>query len=137
MSYARKDEVAIAPVRAALTTNDFCVWDPSHDLRVGDSFAKQISSAIEETARRFGFFIHFLSRASLESSRAGQELGEFLRFDIVDRYIPILLEPQSALSDLLPESVRGKQWLDYSAYNVDALMPRPLRALGVRNSELP
>ena len=71
MSYAHGDEGVIAPVRAALIANDFSVWDPSHDLRVGDSFARQISSAIEEAAK-FGFFIHFLSRASLESEWAAQ-----------------------------------------------------------------
>jgi hypothetical protein len=134
MSYAHKDEEAIAPVRAALIANDFSVWDPSHDLRIGDSFAKQISSAITEAAK-FGFFIHFLSRASLESKWAGDELDEALRLGVGERYIPVLLEPESAIADLMPKSVRGRQCIDYSEHNIGALMPPLLRALGVRNTE--
>jgi hypothetical protein len=134
LSYAYRDEATIAPVRAALIANDFSVWDPSHDLRVGDSFSKQISSAIQDTAK-FGFFIHFLSHASLESNWVAHELDEALRLGVGDRYIPILLEPESAIVDLMPESVRRRQWIDYSESNAGALMPRLLHALGVRNTE--
>ena len=133
MSYAHRDEGAIAPVRATLIANDFSVWDPSHDLRAGDSFAEQISSAIEDAAK-FGFFIHFLSRASLESKWAAHELEEALSLGLRDRYIPILLEPQSAIADLMPESVRARQSINYSERNIRALMPQLLHALGVRNT---
>jgi hypothetical protein len=136
LSYAYIDEATIAPIRAALIANDFSVWDPSHDLRVGDSFSKQISSAIEDTAK-FGYFIHFLSRASLESEWLAHELDEVLRLGVGDRYFPILLEPQSAIVDLIPESVLRRQWIDYSDGNTRALMLRLLRALGVRNTEQP
>ena len=136
VSYAHRDEQVIAPVRSALIANDFSVWDPSHDLRVGDSFAKQISSAIEEVAK-FGFFIHFLSRASLESVWAAHELDEALRLGVGDRYIPILLEPQSVIVEFIPESVRERLMIDYSERKIEALMPQLLRALGVRNTAQP
>jgi TIR domain len=134
LSYAHRDETAVAPVRVALIANDFCVWDPSHDL-VGDSFVRQLSSAIEDAAQ-FGFFILFLSRASLESRWVRFELDEAVRRGVGDRYVAILLEPQEALADLMPESVRGRR-LDYSAHNIGALMPQLLHALGVRNTEKP
>jgi hypothetical protein len=134
MSYAQRDEGAIEPVRAALIANDFSVWTPSHDLRDSDSIDKQISSAIKDAAK-FGFFIHFLSRASLASKWAADELGEALRLGVGDRYIPILLEPESAIRDLMPESVRGRPRIDYSEHNIGALMPRLLHALGVRSTE--
>jgi hypothetical protein len=134
MSYARRDEAAIEPVRAALIANDFSVWTPSHDIRDDDSFAKQISTAIKDAAK-FGFFIHFLSRASLASEWVAHELDEALRLGVGDRYIPILLEPESAIRDLMPGSVRGRPLIDYSERNVTALMPRLLHALGVRSTE--
>ena len=133
LSYAKRDEVIIAPVRAALIANDFSVWTPHHDLQAGDDFEKQISSAIED-ATRFGFFIHFLSRASLESRWAENELDKALRLGIGDKYIPILLEPQSEIVELASEFIR-ERLIDYSEHNIEALMPQLLHALGVRNTE--
>ena len=136
LSYAQTDEEAIAPVRTGLIENDFCVWDPFHNLQVGDNFADQISAAVEESAR-FGFFIHFLSRASLRSEWAARELDIAIRIDVRDRYIPVLLRPYYEISDLLPEFVRGRQLIDYSGRNVEDFMGRLLDVLGVRNTQRP
>jgi hypothetical protein len=134
LSYAHTDEAAIVPLRAGLIANDFCVWDPSHDLRIGDSFSEQISSAIEESAR-FGFFIHFLSRASLHSEWAALELDKAIRMGVGERYIPVLLQPHYEISPLMPNSVRGRQLIDYSDRSVESVMKQLLRVLGVRNTQ--
>jgi len=136
MSYAHRDEGIIAPVRTALIANDFSVWDPSHDLQGGESFSEQISSAVEDAAK-FGFFIHFLSRASLASEWAARELDEALRLGVGERYIPISLEPYETIADLAPRSIQERQWLDYSERNMEDLLPRLLHVLGVRNTEQP
>lgn len=134
LSYAHTDEAAIIPVRAGLIANDFCVWDPSHDLRVGNNFSEQISSAVEESAR-FGFFIHFLSRASLQSEWAALELDKAIRMGVGERYIPVLLQPYYEISQLMPGSVRRRLLIDYSDRNVQDIMGQLLRVLGVRNTE--
>jgi TIR domain len=134
LSYAHTDEAAIVPVREGLIANDFCVWDPSHDLRVGDNFSEQISSAVEESAR-FGFFIHFLSRASLQSQWAALELDEAIRMGVGNRYVPVLLQPHYEISQLMPDSIHKRQLIDYSDRNVEDIMKQLLRVLGVRNTQ--
>ena len=134
LSYVHSDEEAIAPIRTALIANDFSVWDPSHASLAGDNLTKQIRSTMEDAAD-FGFFIHFLSQNSLESKSAAYEIDAAL--SLGGKYIPIFLEPQSAIAELMPESVRGRPGIDYSERNVVTLMPRLLHALGVRNTEQP
>jgi len=84
LSYARTDEEAIDPVRTRLIENDFCVWDPFHNLQGSDNFADQISSAVEESAQ-FVFFIHFLSRASVRSEWVARELDKVIRGGVGER----------------------------------------------------
>ena len=136
LSYAHKDNEVILPIREALIANDFSIWDPMHNLRAGANFARQISSAIED-AGTFGFVIHFLSRNSLKSAWVASEIDIALRVGVGDRYIPILLEPLSVIANLLPETMRERQCLDYSERNLDALIAQLLHVLGVRNTEQP
>ena len=133
LSYARQDEAVVAQVRSALIANDFSVWDPSHDLHAGDEFAEELTSAVESSAR-FGYFLHFLSTASLSSQWVALETQKALGAGIGDRYLPILLDPLVPGRDI-PPFLRDRQWIDFTSRRLDAMLPVLLRAMGVRDTE--
>ncbi|MFZ5516645.1 MAG: toll/interleukin-1 receptor domain-containing protein [Candidatus Zhuqueibacterota bacterium] len=132
LSYARKDEALVAQVRSALIANDFSVWDPSDDLDAGDDWGKQLSAAVEASAR-FGYFLHFLSTASLSSKWVARETQKALAAGI-GRYLPILLDPISP-SQVVPPFLRERQWIDFTSRNLDVTLSVLLRAMGVKNTE--
>lgn len=134
MSYANKDKEAIMPIQTALIANDFSVWTPFKEIQVGKSWKEQIISAIEDAAK-FGFFLHFIITASLNSKGVTEEVEKALELKIGDRYIPILLDPLASRTDLMPEFISKRLWIDFSDRNLNKLLPRLLHALGVRNTE--
>lgn len=133
LSYARQDEEVVSQVRSALIANDFSVWDPSHDLHAGEDWGNQLTSAVEASAG-FGFFLHFLSSASLSSQWVAFETQKALATGIGNRYIPILLDPLVPGREATP-FLRDRQWIDFTSRRIEAMLPGLLRAMGVRNTE--
>ena len=134
LSYSRRDTAAVQPIRAALIEHDLAIWEPSHDLHPGASFAAQIREAVDGAAR-FGHFLHFISSSSLSSPSVTAETERAIESTIGDRYLPILLEPPTAIGHLLPTYVQTRQWIDFSTGNVTRTLPQLLQRLGVKGTE--
>lgn len=134
LSYSRRDAAAVEPIRAALIESDLAIWETSDDLNPDAPFADQIREAIDEAAR-FGHFLHFISSSSLSSPYVSAETERAIESTVGDRYLPILLEPPSAIGHLLPSYVQTRQWIDFSAGDVTRALPQLLQRLGVKGTE--
>jgi len=130
LAYSRREEGIVAPVREALQEADIAVWDDK-ELVSGESWSRAIDRVIEGTAR-FGYFLHFISAASLTSKFIEREVKHLRDTGYLGGYIPILLDqiPGHALN--LPAFIRERQWLDFSDRNVDALVHDLLVLMGAR-----
>lgn len=131
LSYAHSDTPLVTPVKLGLIANDYAVWDSSDEMQIGDSFIEQIELVLDRVTK-FGYFIHFISRASLSSEWVKAELNRVVSTNLFgDRYVPVLLESFDALSGLLPEALNQISFIEYSEKNIHETLSKLLRALHV------
>ena len=74
ISCAYCDREKIQPLIKALSDRDYSVWTPESKLQAGDTFANQISTAINRCTYK-GFYIIVISEESLKSSFVADELA--------------------------------------------------------------
>ena len=131
-SYAVADRDAVAPFLQFLADQDFAVFDPIKDLRLGDNWQTAIQRAISESSRS-GYLIQFLSRKALQSQFVAAEFNYYLQASgggSAGRHpVLIALEPIAGLT--LPPQVAQYQIIDASAAPFAATCDRIKRVLGL------
>lgn len=110
MSHARADMDVAIQIADHLRGADFAVYTQDKFAPAAEDIQTALRRIISETMQR-GYFLHFLSAASLSSRWCRFESEFALELD-PSRYIPILLTSASELSQHLPVESRSLQWID-------------------------
>lgn len=108
--HAGYDGDLVNQVSERLTQEDFAVLKPEEFLQAGDDVGDKLRRVITETLDA-GYFVHFISSASLASQWVRLECELALEID-PSRYLPVLLEPIEEIADLLPELISQHQMID-------------------------
>jgi TIR domain len=122
--YARSDRHIVDPLLARLAPQEFGILEPFHPEASGPPLREELRDAIE----RSGYFLDFLSEASLGSRWCRFEARHFLDLNSNgSRYIPVILEPGLNLESV-PEA-RDALAINFVERNVEAFIAQLERIL--------
>jgi len=107
LAFSEQDEEIKEKIRKILLREGLTIWTNKTDIKAGKKFQEAIKKGIEGADN----FIYLISSSSLKSEYCQQELD--LAFSYNKRIIPLLIE--SLEPDLIPSSLRGLQFIDFTA----------------------
>lgn len=126
LSHSWKDKFFARKLAEKLQETEIKVWVDDAELKVGDSFVRKISEAIEQT----DYVVVILSHNSISSSWVQKELAFAMTKEIGGRRIivlPILIEKCD-----IPDFLKDKVYADFTdPNNFEASFSKLLHAIGV------
>jgi hypothetical protein len=135
ISYSQKDGEIARRIADRLRREEYQVFDV-HSLHSGQDWAAEITSAIDEAARR-GFVLVLLSKSAAESRFVQQEVQ--YAFSIKSAVVPVIIDDAPAVLASLPDHIEFMlsrlQYFDLTGRPFEEAMADLVRMLKKRDIE--